>query len=76
MRPGFGSIWIWLGKNLDFLRRPFQSSLMARRAKIRPGRQLWSGEREIPGKTSQAFQLDEKSAAEPFDILRDCFHFR
>jgi hypothetical protein len=33
-------------------------------------------EREIPGKKSQTFQLDEKSARELFDILRDCFHFR
>ena len=33
-------------------------------------------EREIPGKKSQTFQLDEKSARELFDILRDCFQFR
>ena len=33
-------------------------------------------EREIPGKKSQSFQLDEKSARELFDILRDAFHFR
>ena len=33
-------------------------------------------DREIPGKKSQTFQLDEKSARELFDILRDCFHFR
>jgi hypothetical protein len=32
-------------------------------------------EREMPGKTSQTFQLDEKSARELFDILRDCFRF-
>jgi hypothetical protein len=33
-------------------------------------------EREIPGKTSQTFQLDGKFARDLFDILRDCFHFR
>jgi hypothetical protein len=33
-------------------------------------------DRKIPGKTSQTFQLDEKSAHELFDILRDCFQFR
>ncbi len=33
-------------------------------------------EREIPGKTSQTFQLDGKSARELFDILRDCSQFR
>ena len=33
-------------------------------------------QREMPGKKSQSLQLDEKSAREPFDILRDCFHFR
>ena len=33
-------------------------------------------EREIPGKKSQTFQLDKKSARELFDILRDCFPFR
>jgi len=33
-------------------------------------------EREIPGKTSQSFQLDEKSARELFDIPGDCFQFR
>jgi hypothetical protein len=35
-----------------------------------------SAEREIPGKKSQSLQLDEKSARQLFDILRDCFHFR
>ena len=35
-----------------------------------------SAEREIPGKKSQTFQLDEKSARELFDILRDHFYFR
>ena len=33
-------------------------------------------ERAIPGKKSQTFQLDEKSARELFDILRDCFRLR
>jgi len=33
-------------------------------------------EREIPGKKSQSFQLDQKSARELFDILRDTFQFR
>jgi hypothetical protein len=33
-------------------------------------------QREMPGKKSQTFQLDEKSARELFDILRDYFHFR
>ena len=33
-------------------------------------------QREMPGKKSQTFQLDEKSARELFDILRDCFLFR
>jgi hypothetical protein len=33
-------------------------------------------EREIPGKKSQTFQLDETSARELFDILRDTFPFR
>jgi hypothetical protein len=33
-------------------------------------------EREIPGKKSQSFQLDEKSARALFEILRDTFHFR
>jgi len=33
-------------------------------------------EREVPGKKSQSFQLDEKSARELFDILRDTFQFR
>jgi hypothetical protein len=33
-------------------------------------------EREIPAKKSQMFHLDEESARELFDTLRDCFHFR
>jgi hypothetical protein len=32
--------------------------------------------REMPGKKSQSIQLDEKSARELFDILRDAFGFR
>jgi hypothetical protein len=33
-------------------------------------------EREMPGKKSQSIQLDEKSARDLFDILRDAFGFR
>ncbi len=33
-------------------------------------------EREMPDKISQSLQLDEKSARELFDILRDAFGFR
>ena len=33
-------------------------------------------ERDVPGKKSQSLQLDEKSARELFDILRETFHFR
>jgi hypothetical protein len=32
--------------------------------------------RKIHGKKSQTFQLDEKSARQLFDILRDIFDFR
>jgi hypothetical protein len=32
-------------------------------------------EREMPGKRSRSIQLDEKSARELFDILRDFFQF-
>ena len=33
-------------------------------------------EREIPGKKSQTFQLDERAARALFDILKETFHFR
>ena len=33
-------------------------------------------EREMPGKKSQSLRLDEKSARELFDMLRDFFQFR
>ena len=33
-------------------------------------------EREMPGKTSQTLQFDEKSARALFSILRDAFEFR
>ena len=35
-----------------------------------------SEDREVPGKVSQTIQLDESSALELFNILKDHFRFR
>jgi hypothetical protein len=35
-----------------------------------------SSKREMPGKVSQTFQLDEKAARGLFDILKETFNFR